>query len=111
MAEYVELTIDQGATYNNVINVTDANGAGIDLTGYTARSEMRKSYYSSTAYPFTLSFINAATGSISMVMSAANTAILSPGRYVYDVELEDALGNISRIFEGIVTVLPNVTKS
>lgn len=111
MAEYVELTIDQGATYNNTINVTDANGVGIDLTGYTARSEMRKSYYSTTSYPFTLTFINAALGSISMVMSAANTANLSPGRYVYDVELEDALGNISRIFEGIVSVLPNVTKS
>jgi hypothetical protein len=111
LAEYVELTIDQGATYNNIINVTDANGAGLDLTGYTVRSEMRKSYYSTTYYPFSLSFINAANGSISMVMSAANTASLSPGRYVYDVELEDNLGNISRIFEGIVTVLPNVTKS
>lgn len=111
MAEYVELTIDQGATYNNTINVTDANGVGIDLTGYTTRSEMRKSYYSTTSYPFTLSFINAANGSISMIMSAANTAILSPGRYVYDVEIEDPTGNITRIFEGIVAVLPNVTKS
>ena len=111
MAEYVELTIDQGATYTNTINVTDSNGSGIDLTGYSVRSEMRKSYYSTTAYPFTLSFINAAIGAISMAMPAANTASLSPGRYVYDVELEDASGNISRIFEGIVTVLPNVTKS
>lgn len=111
MAEYVELTIDQGATYNNTINVTDVNGAGLDLTGYATRSEMRKSYYSSTYYPFTLSFINAANGSISMIMSAANTANLSPGRYVYDVEIEDPTGNITRIFEGIVTVLPNVTKS
>ena len=57
MAEYVELTIDQGATYNNTISVTDANGAGLNLTGYTARSQMRKSYYSSTSYSFTLTFI------------------------------------------------------
>ncbi len=110
MAEYVELTIDQGATYNNTINVTDANGAGIDLTGYSVRSEMRKSYYSSTSYSFTLAFINAANGSVSMSMSAANTANLTAGRYVYDVEVEDPLGNVSRIFEGIINVLPNVTR-
>lgn len=111
MAEYVELTIDQGATYVNVINVTDGNGNGLNLTGYAARSQMRKSYYSSNSYPFDLTFINSSNGSIQMYMSSANTANLFPGRYVYDVELEDQDGNVSRIFEGIVTVLPNVTKS
>jgi len=45
-----------------------------------------------------------------MAMSAANTANLTPGRYVYDVEIEDASGDVTRIFEGIVTVLPNVTR-
>jgi hypothetical protein len=45
-----------------------------------------------------------------MSMSAANTANLTAGRYVYDVEIDDGNGEVTRIFEGIITVLPNVTR-
>jgi hypothetical protein len=46
-----------------------------------------------------------------MYMSAANTANVTPGRYVYDVEIQDnSTGDVTRIFEGIATVLPNVTR-
>ena len=41
MAEFVELTIDQGATFNTVITVNDGTGAGQNLSGFTARSQMR----------------------------------------------------------------------
>ena len=47
---------------------------------------------------------------LGQVAPAANTANITPGRYVYDVELEDPAGDVTRIFEGIVTVLPNVTR-
>jgi hypothetical protein len=29
---------------------------------------------------------------------------------IYDVEIDDGAGEITRIFEGIITVLPNVTR-
>jgi hypothetical protein len=35
---------------------------------------------------------------------------MASGRYVYDVEVTDASGVVSRVFEGLVTVSPNVTK-
>jgi hypothetical protein len=110
MADFVELTLDQGATYNSTITVRDENGVAQNLVGYTARSQMRKSYYSSTKKDFTVTVSQPANGQITMAMSAANTANLTPGRYVYDVEIEDASGDVTRIFEGIVTVLPNVTR-
>jgi len=43
-------------------------------------------------------------------MNNATTAALSPGRYVYDVELKSSSNSISRILEGLVTVTPEVTK-
>ncbi len=71
---------------------------------------MRKSYYSSTKYDFNVQVTTPNIGEITMIMSAANTANLTPGRYVYDVEIDDGAGEITRIFEGIITVLPNVTR-
>jgi hypothetical protein len=71
---------------------------------------MRKSYYSSTKYDFNVQVTTPNIGEITMIMSAANTANLTPGRYVYDVEIDDGAGEVTRIFEGVITVLPNVTR-
>ena len=110
MADFVELTLDQGATFNSIITVRDENGVAQNLVGFIARSQMRKSYYSSSKKEFTVTVSQPNNGQITMSMSAANTANITPGRYVYDVEMEDAAGVVTRIFEGIVTVLPNVTR-
>lgn len=112
MADFVELTIDAGADFSTVITVGDSNGNGKNLVSYTARSQLRKSYYSLTAVDFTVVIVEPENGIIRMDLSAAATANIRAGRYVYDVEIENLeTGSISRIFEGIVTVLPNVTRS
>ena len=43
-------------------------------------------------------------------MTANATANVVAGRYVYDVELVDGGGVVTRLLEGIVTVTPQVTK-
>ena len=43
MAAYSELTLEQGATFSTTINVEDTNGAAVNLSGYTANSQIRKS--------------------------------------------------------------------
>ena len=110
MAEYVELSIEQGTTFSTTINVNENDGSPKDLTTYSARSQMRKSYYSSSSKDFTMTKTDAAGGEITMSMSAANTSLLTPGRWVYDVEIEDQASVVTRIFEGIVVVMPGVTR-
>jgi hypothetical protein len=111
LADFVELQIEAGATFLTEIIVRESNGTPKNLSSYSARSQMRKSYYSSTATNFVIQISDAANGVISMGISAANTSNILAGRYVYDVEIENAQGTVTRIFEGIVTVLPNVTRS
>ena len=111
MADFVELQIESGATFSTEIVVREGDGTSKNLVNYSARSQMRKSYYSSTATNFTIEITDAANGVISMGVSSANTANISPGRYVYDVEIDNGQGVVTRIFEGIVTVSPNVTRS
>jgi hypothetical protein len=109
MATKSNLVIDQGSTYSVVLDLTDENGDVIDLIGYTANSQIRKWYTSSTpAATFTTS-INASSGELELSLTANQTSNLVAGRYVYDVELDNN-GVISRIVEGIVTVTPQVTK-
>ena len=45
-----------------------------------------------------------------MSASATSTAGLTPGQYVYDVEIESSAGTVTRLLEGTVTVNPEVTK-
>lgn len=111
MADFVELQIESGATFLTEIIVREPDGTSKNLVNYSARSQMRKSYYSSTAINFSVQITDPANGAISMSITAANTANISAGRYVYDVEMENIQGTVTRIFEGIVTVLPNVTRT
>jgi Cdc6-like AAA superfamily ATPase len=111
LADFVELDIESGATFSLEITIKNDNGTGRNLASHTITSQLRKSYYSSTANNFTISILDTANGIISMGMTAANTANLRAGRYVFDVEMNDtANSTITRIFEGIATVLPNVTR-
>ena len=109
MAIKANLLIDQGTTFSSTINITDVDGEIIDLSGYTGASQMRKHYSSSNSTAFSVT-ITAATGEVTLSLSSNQTANLTAGRYVYDVELTDSSNVISRVLEGIVTVSPNVTR-
>lgn len=109
MAIKANLFVDQGATFATKLVLNDANGVPVDLTGYSAAGQIRKHYTSSNSTSFSVS-LSADTGSVVLSLTANSTANLVAGRYVYDVELTDTTGRISRIIEGIVTVSPNVTR-
>lgn len=110
MAAVSNLYIDQGTTYSVTITVTNDAGTARNLTGYTARSQLRKSYYTTSNTTFTVSINNPSEGEIDLSLSAAQTANIKAGRYVYDVELVSNTNTIERIVEGIITVYPEATK-
>lgn len=112
-AGYSELFMEQGATFNTSITLDDVAGEAFNLVSYTASSQMRKSYYSSNAAAtFTVSTGNdPSLGIITMSLNAANTANIYPGRYVYDVYVENSAGSRVRVLEGIINVTPQVTKT
>ena len=109
MALKANITIDQGTTFSTTIDVTDEDGNIVNLTGFTGAAQMRKHYTSPTYYAFTVS-VSAITGEVTLSMTANATNNVAPGRYVYDCELTDSNGTVSRLVEGIVTVTPGVTR-
>lgn len=110
MAAFTEITIEQGATFSTTVNVEDAYYNPVNLTGYSASSQMRKSYYSSSATNITASVTGTSNGEITLSMTSANTSSLTPGRYLYDLIINDGANNVTRVVEGIATVLPSITR-
>lgn len=109
MAIKGNIIVDQGATFQTSINVTDDDEVAINLTGYTAAAQMRKHYTSSNSVSFTVS-ISPTLGIVTLSLSSNTTNALVPGRFVYDCELTDTNGVTTRLVEGIVTVTPGVTR-
>ena len=110
MAGFAELTLEQGASFTTTVTVNGSDGSPTNLTSYTAAAQLRKSYYSTTANSFTVTVSNAANGELTMAMSAANTANLTPGRAVYDLLITSPTNVKTRVVEGIATILPSVTR-
>lgn len=111
MAAYLEISIEQGANLTSVVTVNDAQGDAVNLTTYSASSQLRKSYYSSSANTLVATITGNANGQITLTMTAANTALLTPGRYVYDLVITNSVDNSkTRVIEGTAIVLPSVTR-
>lgn len=107
MATKVNLIIDQGTTFSKSIDLKDANNNPLDVTDYESRGQLRKHYLSSNSISFSTSLTE---GQLTISLTANQTSSIVSGRHVYDVELINPSGSISRIMEGIITVTPEVTK-
>lgn len=108
---YAELTIDQGTTFQTSIDLANDDGTAINVANYTFESQIRKSYYSSNATAnLTVTVVDEANGNVTLSLTAAQTANITPGRYLYDVKMTTAADVTTRIVEGIVTVTPQVSR-
>lgn len=109
MAARTNIIIDQGSDFEVTINLKDLDDQTIDLTGYTARAQMRKSYSSLRAYDFT-TLVDTDEGYVVLSMPASLTDSIPAGRYLYDCELTSSSNVRTRLVQGIATITPQVTR-
>jgi hypothetical protein len=111
MALVRNLTIDQGSTFNGIVKIYIANKEAYDLTDHTAVSQIRKTPAStSVTAQFTCAINNATEGEVLISLTDEQTAVIKAGRYVYDLIVENSLGEKYRAIEGTVTVTPSITR-
>jgi len=110
MAIIANLFIDQGADFQITVDVTDVNGAVLNMSGYSASAQIRKTYESSVvAATFSCTVLDV-NGQVQMSLTDVQTDALSPGRYVYDLVTTDGNGLKTRVVEGQAIVTPGVTR-
>lgn len=110
MAVSSNLYVDQGTDFTAIVNLQNISGGAFDLSNYSLRAQMRKNYTSTTYIEFTTIISDAFNGVCEIRLSPSDTDGLRPGRYVYDVEAVSPQGTVYRVVEGIVEIIPNVTR-
>lgn len=101
-----DFIIEQGSTFTRTITYTDSAGEAIDLTGYTARMQIRETKESNSVLAELTTensgiTIVGATGTITLLITAAVTAKMSFSKAYYDLELIDG-AVVTRLIEGTV---------
>ena len=110
-----DLEIKQGATLSLTATWRDSAGTAVNLTGYTARMQVRSTYDSSTTILSLTSSsgitLGGVAGTIAITASATVTAALTaPWSGVWDLELVSGGGEVTRLLEGAASVSPEVTR-
>jgi hypothetical protein len=123
----INLIMNQGEdfTYGTRIysNTSVLVPVDIDTAVDSANAQMRKSYFHTNATATFNVHLDATNENLWIHLDSANTAAISPGRYVYDVEYLDNDGDVAvgasppwavsrrfRVLEGMITVTPEVSK-
>ena len=103
----------QGASWDYNLTWT-LNGTAVNLTGWNARMQVRETYDAHTAVlsltAGTGITLGGTAGSILLEATATQTASISEGQYVYDLELITPGGYVTRLIEGNFVVDPEVTR-
>ena len=104
------LTMYQGSNFEKVFTAKDANNSNVTISTGTCASKMKKDH-TTTNTSWILSFTATVAGSnVTITANATQTANMSSGLYVYDVEYtqSDEITK-ERIVEGMITILPEST--
>ena len=110
MAALSNIYIDQGSDFTTTISLTDSNGDVLNLTGYTALAQVRKSHGSTTIAATFTTVLTADAGQLALSLTDTVTAAMDSGRYVYDVLLTDGSGDKTRVLEGQAVLTPGVSR-
>jgi hypothetical protein len=110
-----DFTIEQGATFSLGFAWKSDDGIAVDLTGYTARMQVRQSVGSpdvlldATTENGLLS-IDEETGRVNISLPASVTTAMTWRRGRYDIEVEAPDGTVTRLVEGSAIVSREVTR-
>ncbi len=109
-----DFEIEQGIDYDKPLVWKDSTGNPVNLTGYTARMQLRPSVSSETVLLDLTTenggiTLGGATGEITLHFTESNTSPLVKGG-VFDLEMIIG-GKVKRLVQGSITVSREVTRN
>jgi|TARA_B110000858_G_scaffold184735_1_gene226207 hypothetical protein len=105
------IVVDQGSDFALQFTVK-SDGTATNLTGYSARAQLRERPHTGTVTAtFTCTIVSASAGTIKMALTNEVTKAITPKKYYYDLEIyttNDAA--VTRLLQGEALVSPEVTR-
>lgn len=114
MAGQKNFDVDQNATFSFVVEYKDENGSAIDLTGASAKMQIRD-VKGGSKLAVTLTspsggiVINGALGKLTVTLTPTQTNKLFYPKSVYDIMVVDSNSNKIKLLEGFMTLNRSVT--
>lgn len=112
-AKTQNITIEQGADFDEPFYVTDASGDPEDITGASAAMQIRRAVGDDVLITLSTDdgtlVIDGDAGTITPAIDEETTSDLTPGLYVYDLKMLTADGHTRRTHQGNVLVSAEVT--
>jgi hypothetical protein len=104
MSEPNNFTIDAGARLVKTFVYENPNGTVVNLTGYTATFQIRRSTFGALITSATPT-INASTYVITLTLTPEQTLLLRESNYVYAIQVSNAsTGNVKIASHGALTI-------
>jgi hypothetical protein len=108
-----DITIEQGATFTMSLTWKDSTGSPVNITGYTARMQVRTNYEAEDTLVSLVSPTNitlgGALGTIAVTIAATATQSLQLDEAVYDLELVNG-ATVTRLIQGRAIISREVTR-
>ncbi len=103
-----KLKINRGTTYTLGLNY-QKDGVAETLVGATVRFTMKDVEYDTSTTDATADLLKNVTtgtagGSAVITIDPADTATMTPGKYYYDIKVEEAGGEIYKVDEGTIVL-------
>jgi hypothetical protein len=114
MAGQKNFEVDQNATFSFIVEYKDNNGLPIDLTGSSAKLQVRDTK-GGTKLAFSLTSpaggitITPLLGKLTIKMTPTQTNKLFYPKSSYDIMVSDSNGNKIKLLEGFLTLSRSVT--
>ena len=111
MSFKVNFFVNAGATFTRELTYFTPEGDLFDLTGYTARLQVRENIFAEQAVIDVTPTIDTENSTITWSFLATDTANLDREKYIYAMEISNASnGNVIRLIDGDVTISPKVVR-
>ena len=107
--ERYDFSVSRGGTFTKVLRIKE-DGAVKDLTGYTAKSQVRENPDGGMLICEMTTAIDAGNGIITLTIPAATSAEIKSGAYCWDLKLTDAGGLVAYYIGGKFMIVPTVTE-
>jgi hypothetical protein len=105
-----DLCVYQGDDYSVIVVVSNPDGTPADLTGHTARAQIRRGPADTNETVDATITATIVSPNITLAMSHTETATLTSGGYAWDLELTYPSGVVKTILQGKVNVSLEVTR-
>lgn len=109
MVDRANLYVDKNSDFQAPLSFFDDDGP-IDMSLYSFYAQIRKIYSTAIVADFKFHLVDLVAGEVEFYLTSDDTKNLKPGKYQYDVLIQDNNGEVIKVLEGFVFINETVTE-